>query len=561
MTNMYDKYVRRFLTDEIMDFSAQNPATSNALSLAARQNDVNNVARLLQSLNPNCVDNRGWTSLHEAAYFDSYDSMLLLLKAPRIRPRAETHEGHTALYLACKNCCSIKTIKALLDAVRNIANYGSTEGVTPLHIAATQGNVELIQLLLEYNAIINVQDFDGDTPLHEAALAGQHKALITLLYAGADPEITNSPGGFTPFHLACCKGYFPNIESLLPFVYDINQQTSTGDTALHYAVYGACGIDVLNYLLDNGADPNIMNSSKEMPIDLALNSNAEVFKKLLLATDRQKINKNLVVNACKPHMFKFDILEILLYSDLGPDFFNVDRQFNAHVSRGCLTRTTYLTHAPLNSYLYVSAYIYKKSPEKFREFFYLYLMQGVSVNSISATECPPLVYAHYVYHTDHLQHACFKEVFEILIENGCDVDFCSSGKSLCPDVDISDPFLTALDIYPLSVPLMMPYSLYNEPEHCLQFAIKKDLIGVIPMQVQHELMSMIDKNYHSMKPELFEYYVPSLKHLCRSTFRSFLKSRPYYDNGVVTKHTTATFLTVMNSLPVPPMIKNYLRYI
>lgn len=392
-----------------MDFSAQNPATSNPLSLASRINDVNNVERLLQTLNPNCVDNRGWTCLHEAAYHDSYESLMLILKAPQSRVRAETHEGHTALYLACKNNCSLKTIKALLDSAKNIANYGSTEGVTPLHIASAQGNVPLIELLLEYGAIINVQDFDGDTPLHEAALAGQHEALITLLYAGADPEIKNTPNGFTPFHLACCKGYYPNIDSLYPFVYDINEETSTGDTALHYAVRGGAGISVVNFLLDHGADPNILNNEEELPID-ADRSDVEVFKKLFSITDKENLRENIIIDACLPHKFKFEILETLLYSDLEPYFYNVLTPFNTLFNQGYLNNTQYATLSPLNHYLTISAYVYEKSPEKFREYFYLFVMRGANVNIVDKLECPPLVSTQIVLHTSPPQLQYFNEV-------------------------------------------------------------------------------------------------------------------------------------------------------
>lgn len=388
-----------------MDFSSRNPATSNALNLAARNNDVNNVGRLLLKINPNCVDNRGWTCLHEAAYNDNYECVLLILKSSRCRPLAETHEGHTALYLACKNNCSLRTVTALLNSADDIANYGSTEGVTPLHIASSQGSVQLIELLLDYGAIIDVQDFDGDTPLHDAVLATQNEALVTLLYAGADPEIKNDPGCFTPFHLACCRGYYPNVESLFPFITDINQVTSSGDSPLTLALQGL-NDEIVYFLLKNGADPHIKNNCGEMAIDIALSidSSSQVFQTLLSVMDKNKLNKNIILNACKPHYFKFEILEILLTSDLGPEFFSFLEPFNKELDEVDILRPGYHTNAPLNSYLNICGYIYKMSPEKFTEFFYLFLMRGVEVNALDVNVCPPLVYAHYV------NASCFNEV-------------------------------------------------------------------------------------------------------------------------------------------------------
>lgn len=389
-----------------MDFSSRNPATSNALNLAARNNDVANVERLLQKINPNCVDNRGWTCLHEAAYNDSYECVLLILKSRRCRPLAETHEGHTALYLACKNKCSLRTVTALLNSADDIANYGSTEGVTPLHIASSQGSTELIELLLDYGAIIDVQDADGDTPLHDAVLATQNDALVTLLYAGANPEIKNEPGCFTAFHLACCKGYYPNVEALFPFITDINQVTSFGDSPLTLALQGL-NDDIVYFLLKNGANPHIKNHCGEMAIDIALSldSSTEIFQTLLSVTDMDKLNRNIIFNACKPHYFKFEILEVLLSSDLGPEFFSFSQPFNIDLNTLIQDRRPkYELNAPLNSYLNICGYIYNKSPEKFREFFYLFLMRGVEVNPFEANVCPPLVYAH------HVNTSCFHEV-------------------------------------------------------------------------------------------------------------------------------------------------------
>lgn len=387
-----------------MDFSSRNPATSNALNLAARINDVANVERLLQKINPNCVDNRGWTCLHEAAYNDSYECVLLILKSPRCRPLAETHEGHTALYLACKNNCSLRTVTALLNSADDIANYGSTEGVTPLHIASSQGSTHIIELLIDYGAIIDVQDFDGDTPLHDAVLAMQHEAMVTLLYSGADPEIKNEPGCFTPFHLACCRGYYPNVEVLFPFITDINQVTSLGDSPLTLALQGL-NDDIVYFLLKHEADPHIKNLCGEMAIDIALSldSSTEVFQTLLAVTDKDKLNRNIIFNACKPHYFKFEILEVLLTSDLGPEFFSFSEPFN-NLDTFLDHRANYELNAPLNSYLNICDYIYKKSPEKFKEFFYLFLMRGVEVNPLGSNVCPPLVYAHLV------NTSCFHEV-------------------------------------------------------------------------------------------------------------------------------------------------------
>ncbi|XP_059045138.1 ankyrin-1-like [Achroia grisella] len=531
-----------------MDFSSHNPRTSNSLNLAARNNDIEVVRTLLKKMNPNCTDNRGWTCLHEAANKDSYDSLLLILKHPDCRPLAETHEGHTPLYLACRRQCSLLTIKALLDSANDIVNYGSTEGVTPLHIASGQGRVELIQLLLEYGASINVQDFDGDTPLHDAALAAQHEAVTILLHAGADPEIKNGPSLLTAFHLACCKGSFETVQNILPFMTEVNELAAAGESPLMSAVKG-CNDDVIRFLLENGADPHIRNVYNQSALDMALNFGyISIFKMLLVVTDKQQINSNIIVNACKPHYFKFEILEALLNYDLGPDFFDFIEPFHVTLEEIGDHKPFYLTNAPLNSYLNICEYIYNQSPDKFREFFYLFLMRGVGVNAFNIGECPPLVYIHYCIHA-----GCFVEVFQILVENGLDVDYCSSTTTVAKSLCVPDAFLASLSSDLDTASYMIPYSLNVDPETFLQFACDNGVAGRISLQAQKKLVSLIDDNNEMVYVEQLPYLVPPLRHLCRIKIRSVFRNRRDIKS-------TKEFHNNLNHLPLPPALKKYLTY-
>lgn len=55
--------------------------------------------------------------------------------------------------------------------------------------AATLGDVDSMEHLLQRGLLINTADYDGRTTLHLAALEGNIKVLELLLQEGADPNV------------------------------------------------------------------------------------------------------------------------------------------------------------------------------------------------------------------------------------------------------------------------------------------------------------------------------------------------------------------------------------
>lgn len=85
-------------------------------------------------------------------------------------------------------------IRNALKAGADPDGLDSTFGVSPLCIAALFGDLELLKLLLEFGASVDVRNRDGSTPLSSAAFLGRVEALEYLLEKGADPEATNHRG-------------------------------------------------------------------------------------------------------------------------------------------------------------------------------------------------------------------------------------------------------------------------------------------------------------------------------------------------------------------------------
>jgi len=83
--------------------------------------------------------------------------------------------------------------QALLAAKADVMARTSPTGVTPLHLAASSGNVETIATLLDHKADVNAKESEwGQTPLMFAASENRVDAIKALMAHGADPNITTS---------------------------------------------------------------------------------------------------------------------------------------------------------------------------------------------------------------------------------------------------------------------------------------------------------------------------------------------------------------------------------
>lgn len=72
-----------------------------------------------------------------------------------------------------------------------------------LHLAAINGNLRIIRLLLAAGANVNVQDSDGRTPMMKAVECGHTDVLQLLLEtAGADVDLADREKGNTALHTA-----------------------------------------------------------------------------------------------------------------------------------------------------------------------------------------------------------------------------------------------------------------------------------------------------------------------------------------------------------------------
>ena len=85
-------------------------------------------------------------------------------------------------------------VSAILKAQPTARDARTSQGSTPLHLAATNPDLTALKALLAAGADPNARDAEGATPLHMAAYTQNAKHAQLLLEAGADPMAKTNVG-------------------------------------------------------------------------------------------------------------------------------------------------------------------------------------------------------------------------------------------------------------------------------------------------------------------------------------------------------------------------------
>ena len=94
----------------------------------------------------------------------------------------------TPLIVACSSG-NESIVRLLLESEAEASEgvlCNSQDKMTPLHVAAWNGSVEVAQLLIDHGVDVNTQDDSVGTPLVLAAYAGHYSMVEFLLDTGAD---------------------------------------------------------------------------------------------------------------------------------------------------------------------------------------------------------------------------------------------------------------------------------------------------------------------------------------------------------------------------------------
>ena len=125
------------------------------------------------------------------------------------------------------------------------------EGCTPLCAAAVTGHLNVVKLLIEHNADVDGRTSTGSTPLRVAAHDGHLDVVRCLVESGADVNARTQYKG-TPIMAACDHGHLSIVSYLINKGAFVNLPAKDGNTALHYAAQRG-HLEIVSQLLALGA--------------------------------------------------------------------------------------------------------------------------------------------------------------------------------------------------------------------------------------------------------------------------------------------------------------------
>ncbi|KAG0013153.1 hypothetical protein BGZ80_011258 [Entomortierella chlamydospora] len=310
-------------SDASINSSLQNPLSAspllsrdaegnNGVLLACKAQQVDMLRYLVdeQDCSIHVSNYEGKTPLMLAVDLENVDMVRLILRVLGSDEMGIINKqdvlGNSAVHL-CASKGNLTILNELLKANSDLG-LPNNEGDTPLIIAAklserSENHTKVISMLIPLMKVdgFNRQNNIGDTAFHFIT----DLALIAdLATRGANPEIDNYAGwtpllkwalhdnvavvegllatgrvdalmtdsrGYTPLHMACLRGNLEMVQMLEPHTPIDYQSAIDGSTPLQLACQSS-SVSVVEFLLQNGANPELRDWTNESPADMTNDS-------------------------------------------------------------------------------------------------------------------------------------------------------------------------------------------------------------------------------------------------------------------------------------------------
>ena len=262
------------------------------------------------------------TPLHMAIKYDNYKVATCLLKMDAC-PNSTDSSGNTPLHLIASEYIQdpmkkVELAKLLIEKGAEMEARNNSQ-LTPLTYAFKQDhlqrygphlakflvekgarglstflpsiilndNVELATFLIPYVSDSDLRNMNDMPYLHNLIGKGHHTFAKMLIDKGASIEATDILK-CTPLHIAAQNGHIDIARLLIERGCNINAVNIKHDSPLHNAIdFNPKNIDMIELLLQNGADMNLIGKEGKTPKDLAFECKDFVLITMFYETEKK----------------------------------------------------------------------------------------------------------------------------------------------------------------------------------------------------------------------------------------------------------------------------------
>jgi len=285
------------IDNELQDSSSHSFSTNNLINTELM---LNFHSKFEHSIYCSC---RAFHSLISSTSISPSLRMDFFLSLLSSIPKALTIQdeyGATPLRLLCggSHMIDLSTSRQMVSIILKVcpaaASIPDKLGQLPLHVVQDVDMATQLVRLYPEGLFVMARGADGGTPLHQAASRGDVR-MVKCLYSWAPPclHMRAEEEGFTPFDMAAA---FSESLAVIRYLFHLNPRaiyamTVLGDTPLHlhishgdsYTETSALA-DILRFLISrNPAAVGVMNAYGETPYSLCVGSTVSAyFRRLLL---------------------------------------------------------------------------------------------------------------------------------------------------------------------------------------------------------------------------------------------------------------------------------------